>query len=138
AITFWLFIAAGISDAVDGWLARRHGGSGSALGRVIDPVADKALLVTMFLTLAAINVLPDWRTILVVFRDALIVGGVLVLSVLGQSVTIRPLYISKLNTAMQIVLVAVALLLAGFGRHNALAAPWLLNVLIWLVAATTL
>lgn len=136
-LTFWLFVAAGASDAVDGWLARRNGG-GSTLGSVLDPVADKALLVTMFVTLAAISVLPDWLTILVVFRDALIVGGVLVLSVLGQSVTIRPLYISKLNTAMQIVLVAVALLLAGFGRHNALAAPWLLNVLIWLVAATTL
>jgi len=137
ALTFWLFVAAGASDAVDGWLARRNGG-GSTLGSVLDPVADKALLVTMFVTLAAISVLPDWLAILVVFRDALIVGGVLVLSVLGQSVTIRPLYISKLNTAMQIVLVAVALLLAGFGRHDALAAPWLLNVLIWAVAATTL
>jgi cardiolipin synthase len=137
ALTFWLFVAAGASDAVDGWLARRNGG-GSTLGAVLDPVADKALLVTMFVTLAAIRVLPDWLAILVVFRDMLIVGGVLVLSVLGQSVTIRPLYISKLNTAMQIVLVAVALLLAGFGQHNALAAPWLLSVLIWSVAATTL
>lgn len=137
ALTFWLFVAAGASDAVDGWLARRNGG-GSTLGSVLDPVADKALLVTMFVTLAAISVLPDWLAILVVFRDALIVGGVLVLSVLGQSVTIRPLYISKLNTAMQIVLVAVALLLAGFGRHDTLAAPWLLNALILAVAATTL
>jgi cardiolipin synthase len=136
AITFWLFVAAGISDAVDGWLARRNGGAGSALGRVIDPVADKALLVTMFLTLSAISVLPDWLAILVVFRDALIVGGVLVLSVLGQPVAIRPLYISKLNTALQIVLVAIALLLAGSGRHDLLAASWL-SALIWTVAATT-
>lgn len=136
ALTFWLFVAAGISDAVDGWLARRNGG-GSALGRVIDPVADKALLVTMFLTLAAINVLPDWLVILVVFRDALIVGGVLVLSVLGQPVAIRPLYISKLNTALQIVLVAIALLLAATGGHDSLAAPWLMSALIWAVAATT-
>ena len=137
AITFWLFVAAGISDAVDGWLARRNGGAGSALGRVIDPVADKALLVTMFLTLAAIDVLPDWLAILVVFRDALIVGGVLVLSVLGQPVAIRPLYISKLNTALQIVLVAIALLLAATGRHDSFAAPWLMSALIWMVAATT-
>ncbi len=137
ALTFWLFIAAGVSDAVDGWLARRNGG-GSMLGSVIDPVADKALLVTMFVTLASISVLPDWLAILVVFRDVFIVGGVLVLSVLGQRVPIRPLMISKLNTALQIVLVAVALLLAGFGRHNAFAAPWLLSLLIWTVAATTL
>jgi cardiolipin synthase (CMP-forming) len=136
AITFWLFVAAGVSDAVDGWLARRNGGNGSALGRVIDPVADKALLVTMFLTLSAISVLPDWLAILVVFRDVLIVGGVLVLFVLGQPVAIRPLYISKLNTALQIVLVATALLLAGSGRLDLLAAPWL-SVLIWTVAATT-
>ena len=57
-----------------------------------------------------------------------------VLSLLGQSVLIRPLYISKLNTALQIVLVAVALLLSGFG----LSAPVLMGVLVWLVAATTL
>lgn len=137
ALTFWLFLAAGASDAVDGWLARRNGG-GSSLGSVIDPVADKALLVTMFVTLAAIGVLPDWLTILVVFRDVLIVGGVLVLAVLGQSVPIRPLAISKLNTALQILLVAIALLLAGFGRQDALAAPWLPNLLVWTVAGTTL
>lgn len=137
ALTFWLFLAAGASDAVDGWLARRQGG-GSILGAVIDPVADKALLVTMFVTLSSIEVLPDWLAILVVFRDVLIVGGVLVLSVLGQQVPIRPLAISKLNTVMQIILVAVALLLAGFGRRNAFPAPWLLSALIWTVAATTL
>ena len=73
----------------------------------------------MYVTLAAVNVLPDWLAILVVFRDTVIVGGVVVLSVLGHAVTIRPLYISKLNTALQIVLVALALLLSGFG----LAAP---------------
>jgi cardiolipin synthase len=136
ALTFWMFVAAGVSDAVDGWLARRSGGT--LLGAVIDPVADKALLVTMYVSLAAIEVLPDWLAILVVFRDVMIVGGVLVLSVLGQRVPIRPLMISKVNTAMQIVLVAVALLLAGFGRRNAFAAPWLLSMLIWTVAATTL
>ena len=103
---------------MDGWLARRNGG-GNALGALLDPVADKALLVTMYVTLAAVNVLPDWLAILVVFRDVVIVGGVVVLAVLGQPVLIRPLYVSKLNTALQIVLVAVALLLAGFG----LAAP---------------
>ena len=111
AEVFYLFVAAGLSDAVDGWLARRRGTS--ALGAILDPVADKALLVTMYVTLAAVNVLPDWLAILVVFRDIVIVGGVLVLAILGQPVQIRPLYVSKLNTALQIVLVALALLLAG-------------------------
>ena len=81
---------------MDGWLARRYGGN--AIGALMDPVADKALLVTMYITLAVVGVLPDWLAILVVFRDVLIVGGVVVLAVLGHAVTIRPLYISKLNT----------------------------------------
>ncbi len=129
---FFLFVAAGLSDAVDGWLARRRGGT--AVGAVLDPVADKALLVSMYVTLASVNILPDWLAILVVFRDVLIVGGVLLLAVLGQPAQIRPLAISKVNTAAQIVLVALALLLTGFD----LAAPAMLEAFIWLVAATTL
>ncbi len=95
---------------MDGWLARRRGTS--YVGALLDPVADKALLVTMYVTLAAVHVLPDWLAILVVFRDVVIVGGVVVLALLGQPLVIRPLMISKLNTVLQIVLVALALLLA--------------------------
>ena len=115
-----------------GW--RGASGGGNSVGALLDPVADKALLVSMYVTLAAVRVLPDWLAILVVFRDMVIVGGIVVLSLLGQSVLIRPLYVSKLNTALQIVLVAVSLLLSGFG----LAAPAVLLALVWLVAATTL
>lgn len=129
---FILFVGAGLSDAVDGWLARRYGGN--SIGALLDPVADKALLVTMYVTLATVNVLPDWLAILVVFRDVVIVGGVLVLGVLGQGVAIRPLYISKLNTVLQILLVATVMLQNGF--HLSLGAVTM--VLIWAVAATTL
>ena len=130
---FFLFAAAGASDAVDGWLARRSGG-GNAVGAVLDPVAAKALLVTMYVTLAAVNELPSWLATLVVFRDLVIVGGVLTLGILGHPVAIRPLYISKLNTALQIILVAVTLLMAGFDQER----PMLLSALIWAVGATTL
>jgi cardiolipin synthase (CMP-forming) len=130
---FFLFVAAGVSDAVDGWLARRNGG-GNSVGALLDPVADKALLVTMYVTLAAVKVLPDWLAILVVFRDVVIVGGVVVLSLIGQPVLMRPLYISKLNTVLQILLIAMTLLLSGFG----LVAPMALSILVWMVAATTL
>jgi cardiolipin synthase len=133
AYAFFLFVAAGISDAVDGYLARRSGG-GNMVGAVLDPVADKALLVTMYVTLAAVNQLPDWLATLVVFRDLVIVGGVIVLAVLGQAVAIRPLFVSKINTALQILLVALTLALAGFG----LSAPVAMTALIWTVAATTL
>ena len=129
---FFLFVAAGLSDALDGWLARRYGGN--AVGALMDPVADKALAGDDVHHLAAVDVLPDWLAILVVFRDLLIVGGVVVLTVLGHGVTIRPLYISKLNTVMQIVLIAVSLLQGGFG----IGISGLTIALIWCVAATTL
>jgi len=132
AEAFWLFVAAGLSDALDGWLARRYGGN--SVGAVLDPVADKALLVTMYVTLAVAGVLPNWLTILVVFRDVLIVGGIVVLSVLGNAVAIRPLYISKANTALQILLIGVALLESGLG----IGSPVLTQALIWSVALTTL
>ncbi len=127
-----LFAAAGVSDAIDGWLARRRGGS--ALGAMLDPIADKALLVSMFVTLAAIGILPTWLAILVVFRDLVIMGGVLVLWLTHQPVRIRPLASSKVSTALQLGLVGVTLLL------QALALPGGLPLLAfeWLVAATTL
>ena len=131
AWAFCLFVVAGLSDALDGWLARRYGGN--AVGAMLDPVADKALGLTMFVTLAAVGALPDWLAILVVFRDVLIVGGIMILSVLGQTVTIRPLYISKVNTVVQIVLIGVTLLQAGFG----IGLPGLKIALIWLVTVTT-
>ncbi len=130
---FGLFIGAGISDAVDGWLARIRNAR-SKLGAILDPLADKALLVSVYITLAAIGVLPDWLAILVVFRDLLIIGGFLMLWVLEAPPHVRPLLVSKLNTALQIGLAALALGLAGF--H--LAAPVLLEVGIWATAASTL
>ena len=130
-LAFWLFLIAGISDAIDGWLARRRGPT--RIGALLDPVADKVLLVSMYVTLAAIHVLPDWLAILVVFRDAVIVGGVLAFSVLGIPVVIRPLRVSKLNTVLQIGLVAVALLHAGIGVSTPL-----LPALVGLVTASTL
>ena len=60
-LAFFLFVLAGLSDAVDGWLARRNGGN--SIGALLDPVADKALLVTMYVTLAVVRELPDWLAI---------------------------------------------------------------------------
>jgi cardiolipin synthase (CMP-forming) len=130
-MAFWLFVAAGLSDALDGWLARRFGGN--AVGAVMDPVADKALLVTMYITLAAVGVLPAWLAILVVFRDILIVGGFAVLSMLRHTVHVDPLYVSKLNTVLQIVLIAISLLQGGFG----VGVPGLVLIVTWCVVLTT-
>ncbi len=130
---FWVFALAGLSDGLDGWWARARNAR-SAVGAVLDPVADKALLVCVFVMLAVADVLPDWIAILVVFRDALIVGGALALGWAGRPPVIRPLPVSKLNTALQIALAAAALAMRGFGWQ----APLLLEALIWLTAATTL
>ena len=129
---FALFLAAGISDAIDGHLARRRGGT--TLGAFLDPLADKALMVGMVVTLAAIAQLPDWLAILVVFRDALIVGGILILWLASHPIAIEPLMISKLNTTLQIALIATILAL------NALAiqATPLRQIMVALVTASTL
>lgn len=127
----FLFVLAGLTDALDGWLARRRGIS--ALGTLLDPLADKILLISMFVTLAAIGILPIWLAILVVFRDVLIVGGILLLRLMNLPVVIRPLLISKLNTAAQIALVALALAGAGFGFE----APLARLSLIFAVSLTT-
>jgi cardiolipin synthase (CMP-forming) len=132
-LAFYVFVAAGLSDGVDGWIARRWH-LRSRLGAVLDPIADKALLVSVYVTLAAIGVLPDWLAILVVFRDLVIVGGYVALYLAGAPQPIHPILLSKVNTALQIGLAALALLLAGF----ALEAPGLLDLGIWAVAASTL
>jgi len=129
---FTLFILAGISDALDGWLARRRGGT--ALGAILDPLADKALMIGMYVTLAAISQLPDWLAILVVFRDLVIVGGVLLLWVASHPTAISPLLVSKLNTTLQIALVALVLGLDSLGASLDI----LRDVAIALVTASTL
>ena len=129
---FVLFALAGISDAIDGWLARRRGGT--ALGAILDPLADKTLMVGMYVTLAVIGQLPDWLAILVVFRDLVIVGGVVLLWMTSHPMQIRPLELSKANTALQIALVATVLGLDAVG----IAASPVRLVMVILVTASTL
>ena len=120
AAAFWLFVAAGLSDAVDGFIAKRLN-QRSTLGALLDPLADKTLLVSMCVTLGIEGYLPNWLVILVVFRDLLIVGGYLLAMTVSQPIRARPLAISKLNTALLIALVAVVLgrLGLGVGDHHA-------------------
>ena len=103
-----LFIIAGLSDAADGFIAKRFGAA-SELGAYLDPIADKALLVSVFITLGFKGVLPAWVIILVVSRDILIVGGIILSYLLANPIAVRPLWVSKANTAMQILLIALVL-----------------------------
>ena len=112
AAAFWLFVAAGISDGVDGFIAKRFRAE-SQLGSYLDPLADKVMLVCIYVTLGLEGQLSTWLVILVVFRDALIVGGALLSQLLDHPLRIKPLYISKVNTVTQIVLAAVVLAQLG-------------------------
>jgi cardiolipin synthase len=111
---FWLFVAAGISDAVDGFLAKWLGAT-SEFGAYLDPLADKALLMSIYVTLAIVGLLPAWVVIGVVSRDIMILAAVIVAGFVGRPLTVRPLFISKLNTIVQILLAAVVLGAHGFG-----------------------
>jgi len=103
-----VFIVAGLSDAADGFIAKRFGAA-SELGAYLDPIADKALLVSVFLTLGSMGLLPAWLILLVVSRDILIIGAVILSYVMGNPVAVHPLWVSKANTAAQIVLIALIL-----------------------------
>ena len=113
-IAFVLFLAAGVSDAVDGFLAKRFQMT-TELGAYLDPLADKALIVSIYLTLGINNLIPRWLVILVVSRDILIVGGIMLSWLVGKPLKIKPLVVSKLNTVAQIVFACVVLGSLGFG-----------------------
>ncbi|MET3582421.1 cardiolipin synthase [Mesorhizobium robiniae] len=102
------FLIAGISDGVDGFIAR-HFNQFSRLGAYLDPMADKLLLVSVFVVLGFIGELPLWLVVTMVSRDALIVCAVLLSTVMAHPVEMKPLFVSKANTAIQIVLAAVVL-----------------------------
>ena len=107
-LAFWVFVIAGISDAVDGFLARQFD-LRSDLGAYLDPIADKALLVSIYISLAYVEAIPPWLAILVVSRDLLIVGAVVLSWMLGEPIETSPHWVSKVNTLLQIAFAALVL-----------------------------
>jgi cardiolipin synthase (CMP-forming) len=129
---FWIFVGAGVSDGLDGFIAK-HFNRRTWLGALLDPIADKTLLVSVYVTLGWVGALPKWIVILVVFRDAMIIGGFLLINTTAAPKRFDPLYISKLNTLAQIALVGFVLAQQGFGAR-ALRAEFYLTIA---VAVTT-
>jgi cardiolipin synthase (CMP-forming) len=111
---FVLFVAAGISDAVDGLLAKRFHMT-SELGAYLDPLADKALIVSIYVSLAIAGALPIPLVILVVSRDIMIISGFMLSWLVDKPMPVRPLPVSKVNTVAQILLATVVLAEQGFG-----------------------
>jgi cardiolipin synthase len=128
-----LFAAAGLSDGLDGFLAKRYGWQ-SRLGGILDPLADKALLVASFLVLGALGRLPVWLVVAVIARDLIIVGGATLYNFRVEELEAAPLLTSKLNTLLQILLVVLVIADAG-----PLPLPdALLKTLVWACLATVL
>lgn len=131
-LAFAVFVIAGLTDGLDGFIAKKWNLS-SRLGAYLDPLADKALLVSIFIALGVTGAIPIWLVVAVVARDALILAAVVVSSLMGQTLPIRPLFVSKVNTVAQILLAALVLADLAFainlGRPSA--------VMVLVVAALT-
>ena len=117
-----LFAFAGLSDAADGFLAKRFNFA-SKLGRILDPAADKALMLILFVTLAALGNVPVWLTATVIARDVAILGGLAVAVVSRAPVRVQPLLLGKLCTALQVVYIGWHLVALAFDFPADMLAP---------------
>lgn len=114
---FWVFVVAGISDALDGFIAKRFNWR-TRLGALLDPLADKVLLVSVYVTLGMAGQLWAWLVVLVVFRDFMIIGGFLLIQALAaMPKPFQPLFISKVNTGVQVAVVGYVLARRGLGAE---------------------
>jgi cardiolipin synthase (CMP-forming) len=126
-----VFAFAGISDALDGFIAR-YFNQRTVLGAYLDPVADKLLLISAFVCLAVLGLLPSWLTVIVITRDVIIVLGIAILALTEKKYEVKPSIISKFTTAAQLFTVFLTLLhpyLAGIAAVRV--------VLYWLTAVLT-
>lgn len=130
---FYIFILAGFTDGLDGWLARYFHWQ-SQFGTLVDPIADKLLITASFIALALLHQLPWWLVAVVLLRDLTISGGAIAWYIfIQQKPDFKPTYLSKVNTVMQLVLVIVSLYQQAFTRVD----PILFNILVWSTALTT-
>jgi len=126
-----VFLVAGASDALDGFLAERLNVK-TRLGAILDPAADKLLLVSAYVMLTILGHIPFWLMLVVAFRDVLIVGGYIVYTTHAGPVKMRPSILSKLNTLAQITLAGLVLAQLAAGLTWPLA-----DILVYVVLATT-
>lgn len=129
---FFVFLAAGVSDAIDGYLAKRFNWT-SELGAYLDPLADKLLIVSIYIALAVSKQIPLWLVIAVVSRDILILLAVVLSWLIDRPFRIKPLTVSKINTAAQLLLATTVLGDNGFELGLAMTR----EVLVWITGALT-
>ena len=129
-LTLWMFAFAAFTDGLDGFLAKRFGWT-SELGRILDPLADKILLVCVFITLAALGIVPVWLAATAVARDVVITAGALSYNWLYGYPHGRPTVVSKINTLCQILY----LLLAVAAKASANMEEWTPNNVLIVLGA---
>jgi cardiolipin synthase len=132
-IAFILFLVAGLSDLIDGYLAKRFG-MATELGAYLDPLADKAMIVSIYVALGIVEAMPRWLVILVVSRDIMIVSAVILSWLVDKPVKLKPLAVSKLNTVAQIVYATMVLAALTFRWEI----PLVTGALMGVVAVLTL
>lgn len=134
ALAFWMLVIAGVSDAVDGIIARWFDAR-TRLGALLDPLADKALLIGLIVALGVVEALPLWLVLLVVGRDMVILSGGSYLFLQGIPVgDLSPTLAGKVSTFLQIVLAGALLAMLGFGWPIG----WAVTALIWAVGAASI
>jgi cardiolipin synthase len=112
-LAIWLFLLAAVSDGLDGWLAKRFQWT-SHLGKILDPIADKLLVVAVFACLVLTGLVPVWLAFTVVLRDVVIVSGATAYHYLVGGLEGRPTRVSKINTVVQLMFISVVILQAGW------------------------
>ncbi|MBF0414930.1 MAG: CDP-alcohol phosphatidyltransferase family protein [Magnetococcales bacterium] len=127
-----LFITAAFTDALDGFLAKKLNQI-TEIGKFLDPIADKVLLISSFVTLTINGLIPLWITLIVVTRDMVIIIGAVVFQVLTGTLRIEPLSISKINTLLQILFIIVVLYGDLFVQPS-----WIFSVILSMVTVTTI
>lgn len=129
-----VFILGGVTDALDGFIARRTNQK-TSLGAHLDPIADKLLLTSSFIMLGMMGALPLWLAVLVVSRDIVILAGFVFVSFLVEErIEVQPSIMGKLSTALQLLTIAVVLVMLA---NAEILTPWADEILFYLTAAAT-
>lgn len=132
SVALLLFLVGGLSDGLDGFLARRYSWE-TDLGVLLDPMGDKLMMLCSYLLLGWHGLLPWWLVVLVIARDFILVFGTLLYRKFIGQAKLKPLFISKLNTVFQILLVLIVMLSQVINIHQ-----FIIDSILWLVAVTTI
>jgi len=126
-----IFSLAGISDGLDGFIARYYN-QRTTLGAYLDPIADKLLLASAFISMAILKIVPGWVAVIVISRDVLIIMGIAIFTITEKSYRVKPSIISKITTVSQITTIILTLI-----NVSTMALTTLMIILFWITSALT-